>query len=128
MSGAMQGMCLANPSSLNNTMTENPRKGFRQKGQLDHMTVKSLAPWERAVWHPQVPCTPLQQLTGPRHREIPPQHLACGTASLSRCPEHIPRLASWELLVHLVEESPGHFRTKGNICSLLKTKPCGDTL
>ena len=35
-------------------------------------------------------------------------------------------MASWEPLVHLVEESPGYFKTKGNIYSLLETKPHGD--
>lgn len=63
----------------------------------------------------------LPQLRGPRHREIPEQPLVSDVPNTSRA-----WLASWEPLVHLVEESPGHFSTKGDIYNLLKTKPHRD--
>lgn len=69
-----------------------------------------------------------KNLVGPHHREITQQSLVCETPSVSRSSYDTESLASWELLVHLAEESPGHFRTKGNICSLLKTQPQGYTL
>lgn len=52
---------------------------------------------------------------GALSQEIPQQHLDCQTASVSRCSSDTSSLASWKLLMHLVEQPPGHFRTKGNI-------------
>lgn len=74
---------------------------------------------------PQMPFVFLQQTCRKDSQEgkFHPECLICETPSVSICSYYSKSLASEELLEHLVEESPGHFRTKGKICSLLKTKP-----
>lgn len=65
---------------------------------------------------------------GPITGEIPQQHHDCQTASVSRRSSDMSSLASWKLLLHLVEESPGHFRTKGNIVAYWKPNHMGSTV